>query len=113
MTVRVPMVETNPYRVEAGGELDQLIHCRVMGRSFDSPPAYSNDPAAAKSVLAKLKQITHARVVVGRTALQGQKWFARYETDPSDGTEVFGDTPALAICRLALVHATRTELHRS
>jgi hypothetical protein len=101
------MFEADPYRVQAGCELDNLIHSRVMGRTSVGSPPYSKDPDAARCVLTRLKELTHARVIVGRTALRSRPWFARYETDPSDGTEVFGDTPALAICRLALLHATK------
>jgi hypothetical protein len=104
------MFQTDPYRVPAGGELDQMIHSCVMGQSSEASPPYSQDSEAASRVLSKLKQVTHAHVVVGRTSLKGRAWFARYETDPSDGTEVFGDTSALAICRLALLHTAKAEM---
>jgi hypothetical protein len=105
----VLMIEADPYRAQAGCELDNLIHSRVMGRSSETTPPYSIDLDAAWCVLNRLKEMTHARVVVGRTALRNRPWFARYETDPSDGTEVFGETPALAICRLALLHTAKSK----
>jgi hypothetical protein len=103
------MFDADPYHVQAGCELDQLIHSCVMGQTSGTPPAYSSDQQASRSVLAALKEITGAKVLVGRTYLRDRRWFARYETDPSDGTEVFADTAALAICRLALLHAAKTE----
>jgi hypothetical protein len=48
-------------------------------------------------------------VIVGRTTLPGRTWFARYERNQMDGTEVFADTFALAICRLALLRLEDTE----
>jgi hypothetical protein len=51
-------------------------------------------------------------VVVGHTSLPGRTWFARYERDAMDGTEVFADTFALAICRLALLRLEETEAGR-
>lgn len=39
--------------------------------------------------------------------MRRHRYFARYETDPSDGTEVLADTKELAICRLALLRAVK------
>jgi hypothetical protein len=99
--------EIDPYRVVAGRDLDRFIHAAVMGRNEGIPPAYSDDDRAARAVLYRLKEISGAQVVVGRTSLKDRRWFARYETDPSDGTEVFAPTAALAICRLALLQAIK------
>jgi hypothetical protein len=101
------MQETDPYKIPAGPELDQLIHQEVMGQGLGDCPLYSSDESAARQVLAQLKA-SGLHVVVGRTLLRSRKWFARYETNPSDGTEVWAETSALAICRLALLH-TRKE----
>jgi hypothetical protein len=79
-----------------------------MGQEVGPVPAYSTDQKAAYEVLATLKKSSSAKVIVGRTSLRDKRWFARYETNPSDGTEVFADTEALAICRLALLHAARS-----
>jgi hypothetical protein len=96
-------LEIDPYHIEAGRDLDQLIETLVMGSGAAIAPAYSDDDRAARLVLNRLKELTRARVIVGRTALRDRRWFARYETDPSNGTEVFAPTAALAICRLALL----------
>ena len=103
------MFEADPYHVQVSPELDEFIHRFVTGGRSEVGPAYSSDEDAARLVLAKLKDVTGARVIVGRTRLRDKRWFARYETDPSDGTEVFAETAELAICRLALLHASKQE----
>ncbi len=102
----VRMLESDPYRMPAGPELDQMVHQEVLHQNGTPCPPYSSDEEVARKVLAKLKA-ADLHVVVGETYVRGRKWFARYETNPSDGTEVWGETPALAICRLALLHARR------
>jgi hypothetical protein len=102
------MVGVNPYKVAAGPELDQMIHGRVM-RMEDQCPSYSTDEKAARRVLARLKSLTGRSIVVGRTALRKTQYFARYETDPSDGTEVLAETLPLAVCRLALLRVLKEE----
>ena len=101
------MHAVNPYKVKSGSELDQLIHDQVMGGSGSPCLPYSRDDEAARRVLAKLKSHHRLNVTVGRTRLRDQTSFARYETDPSDGTEVLAETEALAICRLALLRALK------
>jgi hypothetical protein len=101
------MSSGNPYQAVAGPALDALIHSRIMGGTGRAP-AYSSDENAAELVLAKLRESVGVAVVVGRTRLRRQGWFARYESDPSDGTETLGDTKPLAICRLALVNAAKS-----
>ncbi|MHC1763260.1 MAG: hypothetical protein AB9869_02985 [Verrucomicrobiia bacterium] len=101
------MSELNPYQIPAGPELDQLIHLRVMEQSSPDCPPYSTDESAARRVLARLRYVSGHAVVVGRTSLRRHRYFARYETDPSDGTEVLADTKELAICRLALLQAIK------
>jgi len=96
----------DPYHMAAGEDLDRLVHSIVI-RSSEPCPAYSTEPNPAELVLAKLKGTTRGRVVLGRTGSRNQKWFARYESDPSDGTEVWADTAPLAICRLAVLHAIK------
>ena len=95
---------TNPYAAEAGPELDARIHLGMMSQAATSGPypPYSTDTKLAKQVLAKLRT-GRPSVIVGRTALEGRSWFARYERNAMDGTEVFADTFELAICRLALL----------
>ena len=97
-------MQTNPYKADAGPGLDAVIHVRVMNQSVSGGPcpAYSTEDKLAKRVLSKLRTGQPA-VIVGRTSLVGRTWFARYERNAMDGTEVFASTFALAICRLALL----------
>ncbi len=97
------MSDINPYAISAGPELDRIIHQLVMGEAGERCPEYSTDETAARRVLAKLKSVPGKTVVVGRTALRQKRFFARYETNASDGTEVLAETLPLAICRLALL----------
>ena len=101
------MAQINPYSVPAGPELDELVHQHVMGESDSPAAAYSTDETAARRVLAKLKSLPGKTVIVGRTALRHKRFFARYESDASDGTEVLAETVSLAICRLALLRVQR------
>ena len=103
------MSEINPYRMPAGPEMDQLIQRCVMRVSGADCPPYSSDDKEARRVLARLKALTGRSVIVGNTAMRHTRWFARYETDPSDGTEVLAESLALAICRLALLHAAKDQ----
>ncbi len=104
MELTIDRMHADPYRAGPGPELDALIHERLMklpckdGRA----PAYSADTNLAKRVLTKLK-MGQQSVIVGRTSLEGRTWFARYERNEMDGTEVFADSFELAICRLALL----------
>ena len=103
------MSAINPYQIPAGAELDRLIQQQIMGITSGECPPYSTDEKASRQVLAKLKAICHKNVVIGRTSLRKARWFARYETDPSDGTEVLADSLPLAICRLALLRAAKED----
>ena len=49
-------MENDPYRAEAGLELDAVIHARLMKQTVPagSCPAYSSDDQLAKEVLARL-----------------------------------------------------------
>ncbi len=100
----------NPYTVEAGPDLDRLIHLGFMKQSVAAGPwpAYSTQTRLAKQVLTKLK-LGKPVVIIGRTGLPGRSWFARYERNAMDGTEVFADTFELAVCRLALLRGEETE----
>ncbi len=97
-------MENDPYKAQAGPELDAIIHVRLMNQlaSNQACPAYSTEDKPAKRVLSKLKT-GQTTVIVGRTELEGRTWFARYERRAAYGTEVFAGTFALAICRLALL----------
>src|SRR5690348_1456848 len=99
------MLQQNPYVAEPGPALDRFIHERVMKESNTAGacPAYSGDEKSARKVLSTLRALGKGSIIVGRTDLEGRTWFARYETDAMNGTEVFADTFALAVCRMALL----------
>ena len=88
----------------AGLELDALIH-QILGRTVPAHvyPSYSTDRTAIDESKKELESILGIRIVAGQTHMRGWPWFARYETNPSDGTEVLAETYPLAICRLALL----------
>ena len=99
----------DPYRAEPSPELDVFIHTRLMKleASAEGCPPYSTEDKFAERVLSRLKK-GRSTVVIGRTSLKGRTWFARYEKNVMDGTEVFADTFALAVCRLALLQLEET-----
>jgi hypothetical protein len=103
-------MQRDPYQVEAGPELDAIIHVRLMKQALGSEPcpAYSTEDKLARRVLSKLRT-GRPSFIVGRTSLEGRTWFARYERNTMDGTEVFASTYALAICRLALLRLEDTQ----
>lgn len=103
-------MQNDPYKTEAGPELDAVIHGRLMKQTLPagSCPAYSSDDSLARQVLSRMRT-GKPSVIVGRTNLPGRTWFARFERDAMDGTEVFADTFALAVCRLALLRLEDAE----
>ena len=103
----MPELTVNPYTVPAGPELDQLVHSLVMRQDGANCPPYSTNHEAAHRVLIRLKSLGRDRVTIGNTRIRERRWFARYETNPSDGTEVMADTLSLAICRLALIKISK------
>lgn len=103
------MSDINPYRLPAGADLDRLVQRQVMGLPLEQCPPYSTDEKAARQVLAKLRSACSKNIVVGKTSLRKTRWFARYETNPSDGTEVLAESLPLAICRLALLRAAKED----
>lgn len=109
MGVKGVRVNGDPYKAQAGPDLDAIIHLRLMKQpvSNEPYPAYSTEDRLANRVLSKLRT-GQPSVIVGRTQLEGRTWFARYERNVMDGTEVFASTFALAICRLALLRLEET-----
>lgn len=95
----------DPYHAPAGPDLDHRIHREIFDEPEGStPPPYSTDEKAAKSVLKKLKSFRSQPFATGETRIRGEIWyFARYGSDPSTSTEVLSESFALSICRLALV----------
>ncbi|MBI4657813.1 MAG: hypothetical protein HY735_03000 [Verrucomicrobia bacterium] len=102
------MENVSPYGVSASGELDAWIHVRVL-RNPPSPvyPAYSTNPDEATRLRKAFEERFGLRVTIGRTQIKEASWFARYETDLGNPTEVIADTYPLAMCRLAVL---RTKL---
>jgi hypothetical protein len=96
----------NPYKFPAGPELDAAVHSLLFASvNGQSRPSYSTDEKLTTKVKAKIEQTYGQRVVIGRTKLRNQPYFARYETGPSTSTEVVAETGALAVARLALIVA--------
>ena len=93
------------YRIEAGPELDRIIHERVFHQiPEDSCPGYSTSRELAQRVLRHLIDRFDSSVVTGRTrSNRAKRYFARYGSDPSTSTEVLAETFALAVCRLAAI----------
>lgn len=102
------MPHLDPYQSEAGPELDSLIHHQVLGNPrTEASPCYSTDSEQAE----ELKKMMEARYgttfTCGRTSIRGKAWFARYEIDRGNPTEVIAETYALAVCRLTLLRTVR------
>ena len=100
--------ELDPFRLQPGLEMDTAIHTLLFGLPDSGVfPHYSTDLKEAEKVRVRVKVLYDASIVTGRTRIRGKPWFARYDSDPSTCTEVVAETPALAICRLALVRHCR------
>ena len=90
--------------MNAGRDLDRLIHDRVMGNYRKQVAAYSTDLAAAWLVLAEMRKI-YSEVEVRETQM-------RLDLPPHTTVvicghdEIVADTTPLAIC-LAALEATR------
>lgn len=94
----------NPYSIEAGPELDALIQHQVLkAPSAHANPCYSTDSKAADSLRYIIESQYKNRFVTGTTNTYTRTWFARYEVQPGNPTEVLAETYPLAICRLALL----------
>ena len=92
----------NPYRIDAGPELDRFLHERLFTATCAAQvPPYSSDKSLARKVEACLRKEGQSSVTIGQTRGKHQRCFARIGSDPSTSTEVLADTYALAICRLA------------
>lgn len=91
------------YRIEAGPELDRLVHEWVLDNEPEGPcPPYSTDETLAKQVLKHVTRHVDSSIVTGKTrGRNGTRYFARYGTDPSTSTEVLSESYPLSICRLA------------
>lgn len=98
----------DPFHLPAGSELDAHIHhCFLKQALSRECPAYSTDAAAAEIVRKHLEREYRGRIVTGRTTMSKSPWFARYEIDRGNPTEVLAETYPLAICRLAVLRVNR------
>ncbi|MBI4659716.1 MAG: hypothetical protein HY735_12820 [Verrucomicrobia bacterium] len=96
----------DPYWIQAGRELDALIHHQILKMALSHCyPCYSTDAQAADTLRRAIEAEFGTPFVAGKTGLRGQRWFARYEIDPGNPTEVLAETYPLAICRLVLLRA--------
>jgi hypothetical protein len=101
------LTEFDPYSIQAGRELDALIHHRVLKQALShSYPRYSSDSKAADQVKRMIEAEYGNASVTGTTEIRAQRWFARYELELGNPTEALAETYPLAICRLALLRVS-------
>ncbi len=91
-----------------GPEVDRAIHEQFFSGSGNVLP-YSTDVDSADKVRSRLKAMYKCPVLIGETKTRPKKYFARFDSGPSTATEVLAETPALAICRLALLIGMKRE----
>lgn len=98
----------DPFRAAPGRELDAHIHHQILKQPLSSIyPSYSTDPSAANVLRKHLEASKGLRITVGKTATHPSSWFARYEIDKGNPTEVLADSYPAAICRLAILRSNR------
>jgi hypothetical protein len=98
---------SNPYRVAAGRDLDAYIHGEILKNGqTNNCPCYSTELKDAEALRRSIEANHKMKIVCGKT-LAGKTWFARYEIDAGNPTEVHAETYPLAICRLALLRIER------
>jgi hypothetical protein len=102
------MTGLNPYELMAGRELDAAVHQEIFGLPYDDAcPGYSTEAIEADKLRKWIEATYSISVFTGRTHIPGKTWFARYEMDLGNPTEVIAETYALAICRLAFLRVRR------
>jgi hypothetical protein len=98
---------SNPYHVAAGRDLDAYIHGEILKNGpTKSCPNYSTELKDADALRRSIEAKHKMKIVSGKT-LAGKVWFARYEIDTGNPTEVHAETYPLAICRLVLLRVKR------
>lgn len=98
----------NPYELAAGPELDAAIHCEILGLPESGVyPSYSTNPKEAENVRRHIETKYGIAIFAGKTNIAEKPWFARYEMEIGNPTEVLAETYSLAICRLAFLRARR------
>lgn len=107
----VPPPEDNsfdPFHAAPGRELDAHVPHQILNQPLSSTyPKYSSDPSAANVLRKHLETSKSLRITVGKTATRPSAWFARYEIDKGNPTEVLADSYPVAICRLAILRSNR------
>lgn len=101
------MQASNPYKVAAGSDLDELIHQKFFPGGPLLP--YSSDDKAADKLRSRMKSAYGYAVVTGQMRTRDRLFYARFESGPSTSTEALAETYALAICRLALVISSKRD----
>ncbi len=98
----------NPYQIPAGRELDAYVHYQVLKNALSHEyPHYSSDPSEADNLKRKIEADYKIQIICGRSTVDNKPWFARYEIDAGNPTEVLAETYPLAICRLAILRVRR------
>jgi hypothetical protein len=98
---------SNPYRVAAGRDLDAYIHAEILKiGATKGCPCYSTELKDAEA-LRRIIETKHKMKIVSGKTLARKTWFARYEIDRGNPTEVHAETYPLAICRLVLLRVER------
>jgi hypothetical protein len=87
-----------------------MVHREVFNLEGEAPP-YSTSDALARKLKAQVESRFRILILTGRSKMRHRPFFARYESDESDGTEVVAETLPLALCRLALLRARKQALY--
>jgi len=96
--------EIDPYSIQSGRDLDALIHLRILKKACNNArPCYSTDRKAADELKRAIETTYGTPIVTGTTEMREPRWFARYETERGNPTEVLAETYPLAVCRLVLL----------
>ncbi len=105
---KLPTKPFNPYEIPAGRELDAYIHHQILKSPLSRDyPRYSTDSLSADKLKRRIEADYGLGIVCGRSTLADKSWFARYEIDAGNPTEVLAETYPLAICRLAILRSRR------
>jgi hypothetical protein len=98
----------NPYHAPASRELDAFIHHEVLKNGVtDQYPFYSTEEEAALQLMRLIERASGVKIVTGSSTVSNKPWFARYELDVGNPTEVLAEAFPLAVCRLVILVARR------
>jgi hypothetical protein len=96
----------NPYHVPPGPELDGYIH-QVVLHEIGPCPSYSSRTSDANLLKRWIEEKYDLKITIGKSTVSKKPWFARYEIDEGNPTEVLAETYPLVICRLVLLRVMR------